>query len=93
MMDLINEIFFQNYLNMIYNEIDILIEKEDNQGIANSDFFLFFKIFFIGLKTIYQSIKHFSDIKNNIANKIEDHFYRLAMIVMEDVKDVAINVN
>jgi hypothetical protein len=87
----INGMFFQDHLNMIYNEIDILIEKEDNQGIANS--FLYSLKSSIGLKTIYQSIKHFSDIKNNIANKIEDHFYRLAMIVMEDVKEVAINVN
>jgi hypothetical protein len=40
MMKSINEMFFQDHLNMIYNEIDILIEKEDNQGIANSDFFI-----------------------------------------------------
>jgi len=38
-MELFERVLFQDHLDMIYNEIDILIKKKDNQGITNSDVF------------------------------------------------------
>jgi hypothetical protein len=91
MIELINEIFFQNHLDTIYNQTDLLIEKEDIQGIANS--FVYSLKSSIGLKIIYQSIKYVSSIKNKIVNSIEYNFNQTAMKKMKHVKETATNVN
>jgi hypothetical protein len=51
------------------------------------------KIFSSDLKTIYQSVKHISTIKNHIVDMIENHFHQMGFNVIGRISEIVINVN